>query len=160
MYRHKVLCINYMTYDMRREQDSINARTHSDVMVLSADSPEDDTHPFWYAHVIGVFHMDLVYYGPGSTTPEVRKLEFLWVRWFELDGSTLGGMEERQLHRVSFVHGDDDDAFGFLNPKDVIRGAHLIPAYDHGRTTDLLEDSIARNDKHTQWDWRHYYFNR
>jgi len=46
IYQHKVLRVNYMTYDMRREQDSLNPRTHANVMVLSQ---EDDpiAHPYW-----------------------------------------------------------------------------------------------------------------
>jgi len=40
---------------MRREQDSLNPRTHANIMVLS---PEDDpsAHPYWYARIIGIYH--------------------------------------------------------------------------------------------------------
>lgn len=37
IYCHKAVRINYTTYDNRREQDFINPRTHSDIMVLSDD---------------------------------------------------------------------------------------------------------------------------
>ncbi len=33
LFRHKVMRVNYTTYDMLRDQDSINPRTHADVMV-------------------------------------------------------------------------------------------------------------------------------
>jgi len=53
MYRHKVLRINYTTYDMRRAQDAINPRTHPFFMMLS----QDDEHPYCYAQAISVFHV-------------------------------------------------------------------------------------------------------
>ncbi|KAF9555171.1 hypothetical protein CPC08DRAFT_613770, partial [Agrocybe pediades] len=34
LFCHKVLRINYTTYDLRRSQDSVNPRTHPDVMTL------------------------------------------------------------------------------------------------------------------------------
>ena len=51
LYRHKVVRINYTTYDMRRTKDSINPCTHPDVMVLSHedDTGNEDLHPYWYA---------------------------------------------------------------------------------------------------------------
>jgi hypothetical protein len=46
MYRHKVLCVNYTTYDCRCAQDWLNPRTHSDIMVLAhEDDNERDKHP-------------------------------------------------------------------------------------------------------------------
>ena len=37
IYRHKVLRVNYTTYNVHRDQDSLNPRTHGDIMVLSGD---------------------------------------------------------------------------------------------------------------------------
>ncbi|KZT04446.1 uncharacterized protein LAESUDRAFT_634603, partial [Laetiporus sulphureus 93-53] len=34
IYFPKVVCINYMTYDMRRAQESINPCSHADIMLL------------------------------------------------------------------------------------------------------------------------------
>lgn len=57
IYRHKVIRINYTTYDMRRSQDSVNPRTHADIMVLSHENDATTpSHPYWYARVLGVFH--------------------------------------------------------------------------------------------------------
>ncbi|KAG5649352.1 hypothetical protein H0H81_004375 [Sphagnurus paluster] len=44
-YRHKVMRVNYTSYDVWRGQDSINSRNHADIMTLA---PEDDpsSHPF------------------------------------------------------------------------------------------------------------------
>lgn len=34
MFRHSVFRVDYTTYDMRRDQDSINPRTHPDIMLV------------------------------------------------------------------------------------------------------------------------------
>lgn len=48
----KVTCEAYVTkelpsYDLRREQDSVNPRTHAD-----DDESGLDSHPYWYARVL------------------------------------------------------------------------------------------------------------
>ncbi len=63
LFSHNIMRCNYNTYDMRRDQDSINPRTHSDI-VLPDDNPQ---HPFAYARVIKIFHADVCYGGPGAT---------------------------------------------------------------------------------------------
>ena len=55
IYQHKVLRINDTTYDMRREQDSLNPCTHANVMVLSQED-DPSAHPYWYARIIGIYH--------------------------------------------------------------------------------------------------------
>jgi hypothetical protein len=44
-----------MTYDVRRDADTINPTMYPDIMV---ESPETgpEAQPFWYAHIIGIFH--------------------------------------------------------------------------------------------------------
>ncbi|THU94749.1 hypothetical protein K435DRAFT_612598, partial [Dendrothele bispora CBS 962.96] len=56
IYRHKVVRINHTTYDLRRDQDSINPRTHADIMALA---PPGSIHPLIYGRVIGVFHANV-----------------------------------------------------------------------------------------------------
>ena len=45
VFQHKVLQVNYTTYDMRREQDSVHPTGsitgRADVMVLSPENDED-----------------------------------------------------------------------------------------------------------------------
>ena len=50
-----IMQVNYTTYNMRREQDSLNLCTHANVMVLSQEK-EPDAHPYWYACIIGIYH--------------------------------------------------------------------------------------------------------
>ena len=47
LYIHKVMRINYTTYDVRLGQDAINPHNHADIMTLSQ---HDDEHPFEYCH--------------------------------------------------------------------------------------------------------------
>ncbi|THU99539.1 hypothetical protein K435DRAFT_794881 [Dendrothele bispora CBS 962.96] len=93
IYSHKVLRINYTTYDMRRSQDCINPRTHADVMVHSSD-PE--------------FHIEC--------------------------------------------------AFGFIDPNDVVRAVHLIPAFHFGKTKSFMGPSnLGRRQSDNHEDWAKYY---
>ena len=64
---------------------------------------------------------------------------------------------------LSDSHGISDEgepeAFGFINPEDVIRGVHVIPAFCYGRTKNLLPPSIACNKSENDEDWDWYYVN-
>uniref|UniRef100_A0A8H7XVD3 Uncharacterized protein n=1 Tax=Psilocybe cubensis TaxID=181762 RepID=A0A8H7XVD3_PSICU len=160
IYMHKVLRVNYTTYDIRREQDSINPRNHCNIMTLSRDSEADTDHPYSYARVLGVFDADVQYNG-GKT----QRLEFLWVRWFEVDHRFRAGWAARRLDRLKFIHSDSPDAFGFLDPSDVLRASHIIPSFNSGMTDSLLPPSIARrayweDDDYPDHDWNFYYVNR
>ena len=79
MYRHHLLRINYTTYDLQRESDSVNPHTdHRDIMLLSNSDGKD--HPFSYAWVLGIFHANVIYTRPGSKDFLSCRIEFLWVR--------------------------------------------------------------------------------
>lgn len=163
LYRHKVLRINYTTYDLRRQQDSVNPRTHPDIILLSHEEPsnEVDAHPYWYARVIGIFHVDIVHSGAKSTSPDKRRIDFLWIRWFGRDISFKAGWIAKRLHRLGFLDASGSHAFGFLDPALAIRGLHLIPAFAHGQTAELLSpaQSVARLPLQEDSDWRYYYVN-
>lgn len=171
LYKHKILRVNYTTYDLRRDQDSINPRNHADIMVLAhEDEDSANTHPYWYARVVGIFHANVRYRGPGSLLDDFERIEFLWVRWFGRDMTAPGGFVSRRCHRVGFLDASEPGAFGFLDPAVVIRAAHLIPAFAHGRTMELLQGpSIARQytvekdtydaDTLATTDWTYYYVN-
>ena len=88
IYCHHLFRINYMTYDVCCAQDTINPQTdHCDIMLLV---PLDSTHPFLYACVLGIFHANVIYSGPGSKDYIARHLEILWVHWFEVRDVSAG----------------------------------------------------------------------
>jgi hypothetical protein len=118
-------------------------------MVLSGDS---DTH-YRYAKVLGVHHVNVVCIGgPYHTT---QRMEFLFVRWYEAvpaDAST------RTLDRFRFPPLHSQDAFGFLNPSDVLRATHMILRFCKGlKHQDGRGLSSMAGDK---GDWCEYYVNR
>jgi hypothetical protein len=68
------------------------------------------------------------------------------------------GYETCSPSKVVFVEESDLDAFGFLDPSQVIRGAHLIPAFASGRGTSSLRygKSLARPGGEPD-DWEEQY---
>ncbi len=88
---------------------------------------------------------------------------FLWVRWFGMEPSQYcHGFQVGHLPKIGFVKSSDNYAFTFLDPTQVIRGAHLIPAFAEGRSSALLpaKKSIAcilnPNDED---NWLNFYVN-
>jgi hypothetical protein len=131
MYEHKVFRVNYTSYDLRRGQDSINVEKHPDVMVLLREW-DATQHPFSYARVLGIFHIELSFEADDDVSSVAQHyMEFLWVRWYELDTTYGGGFKHRRMYRIQPTAPSSDHAYGFLDPADVIRGAHFIPASSH-----------------------------
>ncbi|KAF8322961.1 hypothetical protein F5887DRAFT_1086897 [Amanita rubescens] len=158
IYQHKVLRVNYTTYDLRRDQDSVNPRTHPDIMMVAhEDEPGPDPHPYWYARVVGIFHAEVLWRGESSPP---KRMEFLWVRWYGRDLDHHAGWKRRRLHRIGFISSSDPAAYGFLDPANVIRAVHLIPAFELGRTTAYLTGPIVRPAKLEDSEWRQYYINQ
>ena len=61
IYHRKVLWVNYTTYDLCKAQDALNPCTHADIMVLAHEDESEGPHPYWYARIIGVFHVNVCY---------------------------------------------------------------------------------------------------
>lgn len=143
--------------------DSSDGESNAD----DSDSTSDG-HPFLYARVIDIFHVN-VHPLTSAGGPLIR-VDILWVRWLSLDALAPGGFNVKRYPRIEFSKDMDgsDPAFGFVNPQDVLRGAHLIPVFACKRTKDLLGPSAAARvgpeysdlqvaDMDT--DFRYYYVN-
>jgi hypothetical protein len=129
LYKHNVMTINYTTYDVRRANDVINPNTdHSDIMLLSSD---DDDHQYSYARVLGIYHANVIY--PPQDC-QARRMEFLWVRWFtNVRGESVqSSWARRQLDHLQFLPVNQEKAFGFVDPVNVLRGVHVIPRFARG----------------------------
>ncbi|KAI0028967.1 hypothetical protein K488DRAFT_7820, partial [Vararia minispora EC-137] len=163
IYRHQTIAVNYISYDVRRERDLVHVKTptnaHCDVM-MRAQAVEADTsvrrHPYRYARVHGVYHANV--FLPGNTRPQ--RTEFLFVRWFRVDTTQQGGPRTKRLDRVSFVDVRLGPAFGFLDPADIVRACHLLPAFAKGKTRDLLSVASQLQDFTDGQDWNYYYVSR
>jgi hypothetical protein len=156
IYCHKTLRVNFTTYDCRRDQDTINPRTHSDIMVLAdEDEDADNSHPYWYARVIGIFHAMVRRVGG---TGSFEQMDFLWVRWYGFDTHARSGFKARRLHQIGFLDSHEDKgAFGFIDPSDVVRAVHLIPAFKLGKCSLFLPPSMARREDEGDEDYVRYY---
>ncbi|KAJ3887325.1 hypothetical protein GG344DRAFT_80858, partial [Lentinula edodes] len=156
----KTCRINYTTYDVRRDQDTINPSNHADVMMLSGEDAAG-AHPYWYARVLGIFRATTISSHPNASTTKSGpvEMEFLWVRWLGIDPGHQSGSRNARLPKVGFVPESDPFAFGFLDPAHVIRGCHLMPAFSDGRTSELLETekpTVARKEGEKD-DWAYFY---
>jgi hypothetical protein len=147
IYSHNVLRINYTTYDMCRAQDSINIRAHPFVMVLAHEDDTDvDPHPYWYAKVLGIYHVNVRI----SDQAESQRMEFLWVHWFGRDPDHQAGFESRRPFRIGLMDREDPTSYGFIDPSDVLRAVHLIPAFANGTISRAAMDA---DDE----EWEFYY---
>ena len=60
---------------------------------------------------------------------------------------------------VVFLPSNDVSAFGFLDPDEVIRASHLIPAFRYGPTEEFLSgESFGRAPGELD-DYRYFYIN-
>ncbi|KAF9046642.1 hypothetical protein BJ165DRAFT_1611041 [Panaeolus papilionaceus] len=130
IYEHLTARINYTTYDLRRDYDVVNSRSRPYIMTLD---PECEQHTsFWYASVLGIFHVEFQHVGATSKNLHPQTLQFFWVRWLEpVDGHDFGRHQAR-LPKLRFASDDDEFAYGCLDPSLVLRGCHMIPAFHDG----------------------------
>lgn len=159
IYEHNIMRVNFTAYDVRRLQDVINpSTTHCNVMVLAGDNLESSsaTHPFRYARVLGIHHVNAIYVGPGMIDYRHHRMEFLWVRWYRIKNP--GGWNAKALDRLEFPSPMEDGAFGFVDPSDVLRSSHIIPVFaKNKRYHDGKGLSFRGRDSS---DWKEYYLNR
>jgi hypothetical protein len=163
IYGHNLSRFHFTTYDVRRGTDIINPGTTRCNIMLVADDPDagdssSNWHHFLYAHVLGVYHANVIYTGPGMRDYKARRLDFLWVRWYEVVDPASSGWSSSQLDCVRFLPMSEDDAFGFVDPTDVLRGCHIMPNFAKGkRHADSVGVSrCARDGK----DYNCYYVGR
>jgi hypothetical protein len=159
---HSLLHVNYTTYDLRWEQDTINPLTRADIMVLS--HKDERRHPYWYARVVDIFHV-MVQHRADETSAFLppERMNVLFVRWFRQDVNYPSGWSEKHLHRLQFFDQEHSlDAFGSLNPDCVVCDVHLIPAFGYFQTSDLLGVSRAHqkpDGEDPYADWKYHYLN-
>lgn len=126
-------------------------------MTLSNSGDEGDHH-FAFARVLGIFHTNVVHAtGVQKVDYRPRRIEFLWVRWFR-PLKPPSRWQSRQLDCLTFPLLESNDAFGFLDPADVIRACHILPRFTLGRTNHDGR-GVSKYAKDSD-DWRMYYINR
>jgi hypothetical protein len=156
MYTHTTLRINYTTYDVRRQHDIVNTKSPCRYILLPNDTTENPLiHPFIYARVLGIYHAKVRF----SNRPP-KRMDFLWVRWLDYDDDEPGGWDIGRLDRVYYARYRNDtellDAFGFVDPRNIIRACHLIPDFDLGH----IENSVTLAGDDSDGDWQYHCVNR
>ncbi len=162
IYSVQTCRIYYTSYDLQRQYDTINPYAHPDIM-LRSPIKEEGAEPYWYARVLGIYHANVWVEGSStSDARDVRSMAFLWVRWFGEDPGYHSGFRQARLPKIGFIESTDEFAFSFINPADVVRGCHLIPAFRFGRSAGPLPwpRSMARclNPEEVD-DWLNFYVN-
>lgn len=128
-----------------------------DVQGDSTESARLLEHPFIYARVLGIYHANVVVKSTGPQIYTSERLEFLFVRWFTYQGSSVQWASSK-LDSLRFMPVNSEDAFGFVDPADVLRGCHILPWFRGGKVhADGHGISKIANDKH---DWCQYRVNR
>lgn len=161
IYHHKLLRFNFTTYDVRRGTDIINPGTTRCNIMLLADHESGSvstSHHFLYARVLGAYHANVIYTGPGMRDYKARRFDFLWVRWYEVVDPGSSGWSNSTLDTVRFPPLRGDDSFGFVDPMDVLRGCHILPAFARGRREETTID-VSRCAKDSK-DYKLYYVGR
>lgn len=157
IYRHQIARFNHTTYDVRRGQDIIHPNTsHCNIMLLAdnVDTGEESNRHFLYAKVLGIYHTNVIYTGKESEDYRPRRMEFLWVRWYNEIHSSKGP----RFDTLSFPPMAYENSFGFVDPATVLRGCHIIPAFSSGRLhVDGCGLSRCAMDAE---DWSKFYVNR
>lgn len=150
---------NYTTYDVCRAQDVINPKTsHCNIMVLRAENDMGPQgHRYIYGKVLGIYHTNVIFIGVGMVDYTPIRMECLWVWWYEpID--EVSTWDSSTMDRVRFPSVTHNHSFDFLDPTDVLRGCHIIPAFARKRRRpDGSGLSACAGDKN---DWRIYYVNR
>ncbi|KAK6987898.1 hypothetical protein R3P38DRAFT_2574131, partial [Favolaschia claudopus] len=98
-------------------------------------------------------HADIMTLAPDSDdTPDDHP--FCYARIigvFHCDAASSGNIE--------FLPDSVPNAYGFLDPDEVIRASHLIPAFHHGPTDPVEYTTLARKGDEFD-DWRFHYVNQ
>ncbi|KAF6744863.1 hypothetical protein DFP72DRAFT_1078070 [Ephemerocybe angulata] len=178
IYRHSILRIRYTTYDCRRDCDIIkpSSAKHDFMSIRGGDaldsesaasdlpigSNSDEGHHYVYGRVLGVFHTNLIYGGQGKLDLKKRRFDFLWIRWYIPKEANEQTWASKRLDRLSLAPLNDPESCDFLDPRDVLRAAHIIPRFSLGQKYDPKVDSgriFSKGAKDIS-EWEEYIVNR
>ncbi|TEB26892.1 hypothetical protein FA13DRAFT_1795347 [Coprinellus micaceus] len=179
IYRHAIFKLRYTTYDCRSDSDTLNPSTsRRDFMCVrgGTDPKSADGYrsQYVYGRLLGVFHANVIYAGPGASDLRRRRFDFLWVRWFTPTADELPWSAKR-LDTLTLAPIEHPDSCGFLDPATVLRAAHILPWFSEGLlypdeddnsnvaggdTRESRQKRMFSKSARDRWDWRTYYVNR
>ena len=141
IHKHIRLRVNYTSYDNQRESDTINPKSHPYILIPKVDCPKKGE-PYDYARMLSAFRVEVSYldfYNPMRW----ECLDFLWIQRFQYFPASGSPFSTKRYPKIKQLA-----EFGFIDPAQVIRGAHLIPAFIDGQS----EGTEGR-------EWRGFYVN-
>lgn len=144
LYQHNKLQVYYTAYNTRREMDSVNPRDKPEIMISRFDRQADE-HPYDYARVLGIFHADINYFQFGKPRQTPTRFDFLWIQRYKTMIDQISAFEKKRLPKIQLYESKHPKAFDFLDPSQVLRGIHIIPAFAEGM--------------HSESKWNSYYIN-
>jgi hypothetical protein len=153
IFFHTIAHFHYTTYDLCREEDFINVNSKKRVVMVY--TPDAQPHPWRYAVVIRILHVDG--HMVNQDMSEAQRVDALWVRWLATDPTHPFGASVKRLERVEYMDPDDPEAYGFVHPDEVIRGVHIEPAVAHGKSRTRSPKLVRDEDS---GDWRFHYIGR
>ncbi|KAH6884640.1 hypothetical protein BKA70DRAFT_1445846 [Coprinopsis sp. MPI-PUGE-AT-0042] len=147
IFSHQTMRVRYTTYDVRRDEDIVRMEgDKTNIMLLNPHFTgvgEGSEHPFLYAKVIGIYHANATYAGAGVGHLAHERFDFLWVRWYRWQSV---GSDSCRHNLLTFLPMDDESAFGFVDPMDIVRGSHILPWFHDGANEDSTGRSAHAQD--------------
>jgi hypothetical protein len=150
LYFHATAKFNFTTYDLCREQDFLSMNNNKKFVLVS--TPGAEPHPWRYAHVLKILHVNA--YLASASQETARRIDMLWVQWFETDPDHDFGAPVLRLECLRYLEIASEEAFGMIDPAMVICAVHVEPAFAHGMI-HTTSPSIARNSPGGNWKY-HY----
>ncbi|KAI0309196.1 hypothetical protein OF83DRAFT_1089234 [Amylostereum chailletii] len=148
IYPHATLKVNYTSYDLERGQDVVHPSAGKPGILVYSPGDDGFSCPWEYAWVNGIYHTQVYCEG----LPDIQRMDFLRVRWFDRDFPPSPPLGPPRLERVSFA--PPSFATGFVDPASVIRGCHIIPAFRCGSSVPQQSGPVPVDA------WNHYYVDR
>ncbi|KAF8222856.1 hypothetical protein L208DRAFT_1320062, partial [Tricholoma matsutake] len=152
IYHHKFIQFHFTTYDVRCGTDIVNPGTsHCNIMLLADDGEGTLSLDCWLSGRL-----------PASMLCEFLLLETCYTD-YPLEYTIVvnpgsSGWSNSKLDSVCFPPMNKNCSFSFVDPKDVLRGCHILPAFAKGkRQVDGIGISCCAKDSK---DYNQYYINR
>lgn len=165
IYTHKLMSVNFTTYDVRRDQDIIHVDTpQCNVMLLDGaftqnSGSHSSAHPYLYAKILKICHASVSYIGflpDGTKNETAHRLDFAWIHWYDFHDSK----DQFSLDQLTLQPLDSGTALGFLDPSDIVWCAHLIPRFSLGPSESKAPRSKCLPKPNEDTQWKSYYVNR
>jgi len=123
--------------------------------MLLADNAEgiisSNLHHFLYAQALGAYHINAIYMGPGMH--DLKLIASIFCGCNDLRVVNPGSSEwsTSKLDLVHFPPMNKNDSFGFVDPKYVLHGCHILPAFtkENDKRVGLVSCIVPRMVKIT-----------